>query len=158
MKGKVQLLIVIVEGRPFGLLLPQVDRVVRAMEWTPLPRSPQIVLGAIDLRGEIIPLFDFRTRFGLPKKDVSANDQFVIARTSRRTVALVVEEIKGLEERDRVDVVGAERILPRLDQIEGAIQLDQGLTLIHDLNRFLSLDEERQLDEALSTGVGVSDG
>ena len=153
MKGKVQLLVFMVAGRLFGLFLPQVVRVIRAMEWTPLPRSPDIVLGAIDLQGEVIPLFDFRARFGLPARTVSAADQFVIARTSRRTVALDVEEIKGLEARDNVDVIEAERILPRLDQIEGAIRLDQGLTLIHDLDRFLSLDEERQLDEALSAGV-----
>jgi purine-binding chemotaxis protein CheW len=126
------------------------------MAWIPLPQSPEIVLGAIDLRGEIIPLFDFRARFGLPKRDVSANDQFVIARTSRRAVALVAEEVKGLAERDRADIVQAERVLPHLDQIEGAIELDQGLTLIHNLNRFLSLDEERELDKALS--AGVSDG
>jgi len=156
MEGKVQLLIFVVEGRPFGLLLPQVERVIRAMAWTPLPQSPEMVLGAIDLGGEIIPLFDFRARFGLPERDVSENDQFVIARTSRRAVALAVEEVKGLEERDRVDIVEAERVLPHLDQIEGAIQLDQGLTLIHNLNRFLSLDEERELDKALS--AGVSDG
>jgi purine-binding chemotaxis protein CheW len=156
MEGKVQLLIFIVEGRPFGLPLPQVDRVVAAMAWTPLPQSPQIVLGAIDLRGEIIPLFNFRARYEMPQRDVTANDQFVIARTSRRAVALAVEEVKGLEERDRVDIVEAERILPRLDQIEGAIQLDQGLTLIYNLDRFLSLDEERELDQALS--AGVSDG
>jgi purine-binding chemotaxis protein CheW len=156
MEGKVQILIFVVEGRPFGLFLPQVDRVIRAMAWIPLPQSPEIVLGAIDLRGEIIPLFDFRARFGLPKRDVSANDQFVIARTSRRAVALVAEEVKGLAERDRADIVQAERVLPHLDQIEGAIELDQGLTLIHNLNRFLSLDEERELDKALS--AGVSDG
>jgi purine-binding chemotaxis protein CheW len=37
-----------------------------------------------------------------------------------------------------------------LQLIDGVIQLEQGLVLIHDLDRFLSLDEERALEESLT--------
>ena len=41
-------------------------------------------------------------------------------------------------------------ILPGLEYVEGVVRLKEGLLLIHDLEGFLSLDEETILDEALS--------
>jgi purine-binding chemotaxis protein CheW len=36
-----------------------------------------------------------------------------------------------------------------LEYVEGAVKLKDGMVLVHDLERFLSLDEETALDEAL---------
>jgi len=51
----------------------------------------------------------------------------------------------------------AGEILPGLDLLDGAIKLEDGLILIHDLNRLLSLEEETAIDRALSGGTGHSD-
>jgi purine-binding chemotaxis protein CheW len=150
MKPPVQLLIFLLDERPYALRLSHVNRAVRAVDWTPLPQVPEQVLGAIDLQGQIVPLLNIRSRFGLPRRDVRADDQFIIAHTSRRIVALPVDCVKSVAERSADEIIAAQRILPRLDQIEGAVQLEDGLTLIYDLNRFLSLDEERVLDQALA--------
>jgi purine-binding chemotaxis protein CheW len=146
----VQLLIFLLDDRPYGLRLAQVDRVIRAAEYAPLPEAPELVLGAIDLEGDVLPLLDIRARFGLPTRALRIEDQFVIAHTRRRTVAIAVDSVKSVTERDQSEIVAAKNILPRLEQIEGAVQLEDGLTLIHDLDRFLSIDQERQLDEALA--------
>ncbi len=42
-----------------------------------------------------------------------------------------------------------EEILPGMEYVEGVIKLEDGLALIHDLDRFLSLDEEKKLNTAL---------
>jgi len=45
--------------------------------------------------------------------------------------------------------VPAGDILPGLEWIEGALKLEDGLVLIHDLDRLLSLDEDAAIDRAL---------
>ena len=49
-------------------------------------------------------------------------------------------------------VVGAGLIVPvpAADFASGVVKLDDGMILIHDLDRFLSLDEELALEKALS--------
>ncbi len=64
----------------FALRLSAVVRVVRAVEVTPLPRAPEIVLGVINVQGRITPVFDVRKRFRLPAREISLSDQFIIAR------------------------------------------------------------------------------
>jgi purine-binding chemotaxis protein CheW len=154
MGRRVQLLIFCLDDRLYALRLSQVNRVIRAVDATPLPQAPEIVLGAIDLQGQIVPLLNIRKRFGIDDREIGVEDQFIIAATSQRTVALAVDNVKEVVERPAEQIIATQKILGQLDQMEGVIQLDDGLTVIHDLERFLSLDEQRVLEEALAMGSG----
>jgi purine-binding chemotaxis protein CheW len=147
--SQIQLLVFNLDDRQYGLHLAQVQRVIRAVDAAPLPDAPDAVLGAIDLQGTIVPLFNVRKRFGMIEREVSPDDQYIIARSSRRTVALAVDTVKDIIQRPADQIVAAEKILDRMELIAGVLQLEDGLVLIHDLDRFLSLDQERVLDEAL---------
>ena len=108
-----------------------------------------IVLGAIDVEGRVLPVLNLRRRLRLPEREIGPADQFLIAWTARRAVALVIDEAQGVIEREQSAVVGSDRIVPGLEQFQGVVKLDDGLVLIHDLEKFLSLDEARTLDEAM---------
>ena len=140
------------QGR-YALPLAAVDRIVRAVYVTPMPQAPGIVLGAIDVQGRVLPVFNLRRRFGLPERTVDPADHFLIAHTARRTVALVIDAAQGLIEHAATAVTPAAIIARDPQHIRGVIQLDDGLVLIHDLEHFLSPDEARVLDEAMSQQV-----
>ncbi len=132
------------------LYLEQVLQVVHAVDAAPLPQAPEIVLGAIDLHGEIVPLLNIRKRFGFSDRDISVDDQFIIARTVGRVVALAVDEVRDIVDRAAERIVPAANIVGPLEHIDGVIKLEDGLALIHDLDKFLSLDERRELECALA--------
>ena len=134
----------------YALPLAAVERIVCAVEVTPLPGAPAIVLGAIDVEGRVLPVLNLRRRFFLPEREVGPVDQFLIARTPRRTVVLVIDEAHGVIEREQSAVISSDRIVPGLEQFRGVVKLDNGLVLIHDLEKFLSLNEAHALDQAMS--------
>ena len=144
------------KGR-YALPLATVDRFVRAVHVTPMPRAPGIVLGAIDVQGRVLPVFNIRRRFGLPERAIDPADHFLIAHTARRTVVLVIDAAQGVFERPATAVTEAANIAPDVEHIRGVIQLDDGLVLIHDLEHFLSPDEARVLDEAMSQRISHAD-
>lgn len=150
MRDGIQLVTFRLEGQRYALALGAVQRIVHAVEVTPLPDAPAIVLGVVDMAGDIVPVLNLRRRFGLPEREIGPDDQLLVARTARRTVALVVDEAQEVIERPLADVVGSDRIAPGMEQIQGMIRMDDGLVLIHDLDRFLSLDEVHALDAALN--------
>ena len=137
------------EGR-YALPLAAVERIVRAAHVTPVPQAPGVVLGAIDVQGRVLPVFNIRRRFGLPERTVDAADHFLIAHTARGTVVLVIDAAQGVVEHAAAAVTEAESIARGLEHIRGVMQLDDGLVLIHDLEHFLSPDEARVLDDAMS--------
>ncbi len=68
---------------------------MRAVEVMPLPKAPPIVIGVINVEGRILPVLNARGRVGLPHKEITSSDQFLIARTARRHVVLVIDEVEG---------------------------------------------------------------
>jgi purine-binding chemotaxis protein CheW len=133
----------------YALPLTSVERVVRAVEITPLPDAPDIILGVINVHGRVVPVVDIRRRFRLPARAISAGDQLVIAHTPRRCLALVADTVRGVVECPAGDIVTPHDVLPDLHYVTGIARLADGLILIHDLDGFLALDEERALAQAL---------
>jgi purine-binding chemotaxis protein CheW len=145
----IDLVVFRLDNQRYALPLAAVERVIRAVEVTPLPGAPPAVVGVIDVRGQVIPVFDLRRRFGLAEREITPEDQFLIASTARRAVALVIDEACGVVGREQSAVTRADAMLPGLEQFDGIVKLDEGLALIHDLEKFLSLEEARTLDEAI---------
>lgn len=135
--------------RRYGLPLSVVERVVRVVDVTSLPKAPDIVLGVVNVQGRVIPVIDARRRFRLPERAIALTDQMMVARTERRPVALMVDSVTGVLEYSEREAVGAQDVLPDLQYVEGLVKLEDGLILIHNLDTFLSLDEETALDRAM---------
>jgi purine-binding chemotaxis protein CheW len=119
------------------------------VEITPLPGAPDIVLGAINVEGDIVPVLNIRRRLRLPPQEIRVSDHILIAQVPGRAVALVIDEADDVIEREQSAVIGSDVIVPGLEHIQGIVKLDGGLVLIHDLDKFLSLNEARALDEAI---------
>jgi purine-binding chemotaxis protein CheW len=141
-----RLLVFQLDAQRYALPLGVVERVLRAAEVTPLPKAPAIMLGVIDVAGEVLPVLNVRRRFGLPERELRTADHFLLARSAGRTVALVIDEPCGLVEVPAEAIVPDARITPGLDHLEGVGRLEDGLVLIHDLRRFLSLEEAAGVD------------
>jgi purine-binding chemotaxis protein CheW len=156
-KGKVMewhLVVFSLDDQRYALDLARVQRSIRVVAVTPLPGVPAIVLGIIDLGGVVIPVIDIRKRFNHPPRDVRLSDHLIVAMTGKRTVALLVDETKGVIEISLENYAPAGKILPGLELVDGAIKLEDGLILIHDLERLLSLEEETAIDRSLTAAFG----
>jgi len=144
-----QLVVFTLDDRRYGLPLSAVERAVRMVDVTPLPQAPQIVLGVVNVQGRVVPVVNLRRRFRLPERDFALADQLLIARTARRPVALAADAVTGVLEYTAQEAAGARDIVPGIEYVEGVVKLPDGLVLIHDLDRFLSLEEEAALGRAI---------
>jgi purine-binding chemotaxis protein CheW len=131
-----------------------VERVVRAAAITPLPKAPEIVLGVLDLQGQVIPVIDLRKRFRLPEREIGISDQFVVARAKLRTVALLVDSTESVLEETGEALITPGQILNGTGFLEGVTRTEQGLVLIHDLATLLFPEEEELLMRALEQDEG----
>jgi purine-binding chemotaxis protein CheW len=155
MSDVAQLVVFRLDERRYALPLAAVERVVRAVDVTPLPKAPPIVLGAINVHGRVLPVLNVRRRFLVPDREIGPADWFLLAHTARHTVVLVVDDSEGVVERPQAEIVVSTQIVPGLEHFPGVLRLDDGLVLIHDLERFLSLDEAYALDEAMGETSGI---
>ena len=141
-----QLVVFHLDEQRYALHLAAVERIVAVPEVTPLPHAPEIVLGVVNVGGRVAPVVDIRRRFKLPMREVHLSDHLIIASTARRMVAMIVDGATGVIEHREITAAGG--IVQGLEYVEGVAKLEDGLILIHNLETFLSLDEEKALDHA----------
>ena len=144
------LVVFVLDDQRYALRLSAVKQIVRAVEVTPLPQAPRSIRGVVNVRGKVLPVFDLRQRFRLPEREPELSDCIVLAQTSTRTVACVVDQVIGVIETTEAKTTSANEIFPSLDYVEGVVKLSEGLVFIHDLDTFLSPDERQLLEKALS--------
>ena len=144
-----QLVVFNLDDQRYALRLSAVERIVMVAEITPLLKAPQIVLGVLNIQGRVIPVIDIRKRFNLPARETLLSDHMIIAHTASRTVAMTADAVSGVIVRRGEEITLPGKIVPGLEYVEGVVKLDDGLLLIHNLETFLSLEEETALQHAM---------
>lgn len=136
-------------GQRWALALAAVERVLPMVAVSPLATAPEVVLGVVNVHGRVVPVFDVRRRLGLPARPWTPAGHLLLARAGRRAVALPVDEALGVVTAAPAAIAAGPPDLPPAPQVAGVAVLPDGLLFIHDLDRFLSLEEERQLAGAM---------
>ncbi len=140
----------------FALPLDRVERVVRAVEVTPVPHASKNIAGIIDLHGLHIPVVQLRHRFDLEGKDIEPTDRFIISSWNDRQFALVADEVLGIKHVTSQDVSPVDlRMAPEKEQqiadmgleLFEAISEPNGIVLICDLEKLLGSQVILALDE-----------
>jgi purine-binding chemotaxis protein CheW len=139
-----------VAGMRCALELECVSSVLRAAALTPLPGAPRGVRGLLNLYGVLLPVFDPARGLDLAERELRVTDRYVVARTARRAVALLVESVEGLGRCPVEALAEAKTLHPQLQGIKGAAVLEDGVVVIYDLEGFFSLSEEQELEAALA--------
>ena len=131
-----------IEGQRHALPLSAVERVIRAVAVTPAPEEPAFVLGLMNMAGRVLPVVSLRACLGLPNRPIRPEDQFVIARTSRLTMGLVVDEVLGLNTGDVAHTVAVKDTLPGgACHVHGLVKIDGDIVLICDLETLIRQDD-----------------
>jgi purine-binding chemotaxis protein CheW len=104
----------------------------------------------INYHGKIVAVVDIRRRLNTSLRDYGVTDQLVVASTARRMLLFPVDKVLGVREIAADSVAEPTTILPGIGHVEGMVALPDGILFIHDLETFLSLDEEQELEKALA--------
>ncbi len=131
----------------FGMRLHEVREIIMVGQITPVPRAPGFVEGVLNLRGEVMPVLDLRSRFGLERRDRSALSRILITPIGGVFTGLVVDSVqevgtvdqRKLEDPPKVTSAGANAY------IEKVARSESGMIFLLDLRMLLSDMEGQQL-------------
>jgi purine-binding chemotaxis protein CheW len=139
-----------VADQSFALPADDVRELLRAVEITALPKAAPLIEGIIDVRGQIVPVLEIRSRFKLPPKSLEPSDHLVVAMAGARVVALRVDRACDLVDAANDAISSVSSHVPSARHVDGVAQLADGLVVIYDLATFLTAAESDSLDLALA--------
>lgn len=155
MAARRQLVMFKVGAEEFAVDILLTREVVVPREITPVPDTESFVEGVMNLRGNLIPVIDFRKRLRARPTIAAREQRIVIVNIDERTAGLIVdgasEVIRVSDDMiepppDVISEIGA-------DYVEGVINLKDRFVTLIDLKKALSMEILAELDcviEALS--------
>lgn len=137
-------------GERCALPVNSVREIVRAALPARLPKAPPIVLGVLNIRGELVPLLDVRQRFGLRPRDIAPDDHILVLTVNGRPVSFAVDRALDLASVPASAIRAAADVTAGAEHVSGIARMDDGALVIYDLGTFLSAAETLELDAALA--------
>jgi purine-binding chemotaxis protein CheW len=143
----------------YGVDIAQVQEINRMVAITHVPRAPQFMEGVINLRGQLIPIIDLRTRFGMPRAEHTKNTRIVVTEIGSKRVGMVVDSVSEVLRLDVGQIEDAPEMISGIDTeyIRGVGKIEDRLIIMLDLARVISGAERRELEntdvEAVAAAV-----
>ncbi len=124
-----------IDSEEYGVDIMAVREIKGWTPSSPIPKAPPHVLGVINLRGIIIPIFDLRARFGMGSTEPTKSHVVIIVIVGARTVGILVDavsDILSIELSQIRDVPEMERHIDD-DFINGLVALDDRMVTLISL-------------------------
>ncbi len=83
-----------IEKEEYGIEILKIVEIIKYMEIREIPQTPDFILGLINLRDQVIPIMDLRSRFGISTKPVDEESVIIIIQTSKVRMGLLVDQVK----------------------------------------------------------------
>ena len=127
----------------FGVDILKVQEIIRTMEITKVPRSPEFVEGVINLRGKVIPIIDLRKKFGMDPREHDRQTRIIVIELNGMIVGFVVDSVSEVLRIPAGTVEPPPSLVSGIDSeyISGVGKLADRLLILIDLDRLLSSEE-----------------
>ncbi len=106
--------------------------------WTPtspIPKAPPHVLGVMNLRGIIVPIFDLRARFGMGTTEPTKSHVVIIVLVGARTVGVLVDAVSDILSVEPNQIREAPEMERHIDDdfIDGLVALENRMVTLISL-------------------------
>jgi purine-binding chemotaxis protein CheW len=81
----------------FGIEISCVKEIINMVSITQVPSTPDYVKGIINLRGDIIPIINVRTRFRMEEKEYDDLTCIIVIEFNSDSIGLIVDEVSEVK-------------------------------------------------------------
>jgi purine-binding chemotaxis protein CheW len=134
-------------GQEYVVDAALVQEIIRLVDLLRVESAPDYIAGVVRRRGRIIPIVDLRKRLGLSARSPTVESCAIIVNLSVGPVGFIVDSASQLLWVQTHDFEVLSPVIVGVDQahLQGVAHLGNRLLVMLDLERLLTLDEQRQL-------------
>ena len=142
-KNSIRVLAFSLGGENYCAEIHQIRSVVRVESITRIPNAPDFVVGVTNLRGQILPVIDIRSFFGLAQKKRTEKSRVIVSDVTGSAIGIMVDEVRQAMEIDET------LIQPPLATVseklaaytKGQVEVQDAIIIILDFEKVLRSEE-----------------
>lgn len=139
-------------GEEYGLDITQVNTIEKDLEIIKADNLPKNIKGKVKIRGNELPVYSLRRKFGIPDAEADKNTRYLITNAGDVQIALEVDLVKGIKDFDQSDIFDVPEVIKSSDTsyLKSIAHSDEGLVLLLDSSMLMSGDEIKALEKSKS--------
>lgn len=132
------------DSESYAIDISKVKTIEKVEDFTRIPNSAKYIKGVINLRGEVIPVIDLRSRLELEETIESDTSRVIITSSNDMVVGLLVDSSSEVIYFDNSDIDNPPNLNEKdeYSYIKGIGKKDDRLILIIDLDKILNIERE----------------
>ncbi len=100
-------------GQVFAASLSAIREVLTGKLATPIPQAPTLLVGVVELRGDVLPAIQLSVLLGMPARSYTPAHQILVLSSNETQLGLVVDRVRSVRAIDPAQIVaGANGALP----------------------------------------------
>ncbi len=134
----------------YGVDISQIQEIIRMVEITRVPRTPDFVEGVINLRGQLIPIIDLRKRFGMERIEPTKSSRVIVTDIGTKRIGMIVDSASEVLTIPLESIEQAPEIIAGVDAdyLQGVGKIGDRLIILLDLTMVISGTQRRDLEDA----------
>lgn len=127
----------------YGLEILKVREIIGYMAITAVPQTPSYVKGVINLRGQVIPVIDLRTKFGMETADITEETCIIVVEINHAShtfnTGIVVDHVQEVLDIDGENIEEAPQFGSSIstDFILGMGKVNNSVKILLDIDEVL---------------------
>lgn len=133
----------------YGIEILKVREIIGYMDITSVPRTPEYMKGVINLRGQVIPVLDLRTRFGMPTAEVTDQTCIIVAEINQQgrrfNAGLIVDQVQEVLDISSENIEDAPQFgtSVQMDFILGIGKVGSSIKILLDIDKVLGTESHQ---------------
>ena len=138
----------------YGIGILKIKEIIGMISITSVPQTPEYVKGVINLRGKVIPVIDFRLKFGMEAMEYNERTCIIVLEIGHKEMSVMigivvdsVSEVLNIKAEDIEDAPHFGTTLA-MDYILGMAKSDGSVKILLDIDKILDTADMSQLAQA----------
>lgn len=146
-----QFLTFVLAGEEYGVEILRVQGIQGWNKATPIPNTPEYILGVVNMRGEIVPIIDLRQRFGFENIEFGVKTVVIVVKMinedKERTVGIVVDGVSETYRFDKKNVQEPPEFGSAVDTqfIKGLASVDDKMVILLNIDQLVDFQAINQV-------------
>lgn len=140
------------DNEEYGLDIMNVNAIEKYTDISRVPNVSKYIQGIINLRGEVIPVYSLRIKFGLPEKAIDDNSKLIITKSDGVLIAFEVDSVVEILEIVSDNISEPPMVVKTVDTayIDKVANIEGRMILLLDLNGILSSKEKEHIEDIVT--------
>lgn len=134
------------ENEYYGIDIENVQGIEKVHDFTIVPNAKKYIKGVINLRGEVVPIIELRTRFGLEKKELDDDSRIIVVFLNDLQVGILVDSSSEVIEFNQSELNSAPTVLDESyeDFVKCIGKKDERLIILLSTEKILDINDEEE--------------